>query len=341
MSPFATKAVALAALLLAARAGEAQASFATKVHAYQPGPGAAAPYDDPKKALGPILGAGRTSGSLDVVTLGEGGSLTLGFDTPITDGPGADFIVFENAFMVGLDSVCYAELAFVEVSSNGIDFARFPLSYVGPQSALGPFGALVPGSWAGFAGTTPVHAHASTRPDIDPRDPARAGGDAFDLAVLRDHPLAKLGRLNPFRITHVRLVDVVDGKHRDTKGRLIRDPSAGSADIEGICVINRFGKPSARRPVLELTLTSTRHIRYSLGDPDGLADLLPKRLGFSIQGDALDLGALLAISRFVSGDDKLVVFETAFSLPPDFPLVVALSATDQSGAITGASLHLH
>ena len=39
------------------------------------------------------------AGSLDVVSIGDTGSLILTIaDTRITDGPGADFVVFENAF---------------------------------------------------------------------------------------------------------------------------------------------------------------------------------------------------------------------------------------------------
>lgn len=316
-------------------------SFAHAVAAYRPGPGVKAPFDDPRKALGPALGAGRTSGSLDVVTLGEGGSLSLSFRTPITDGPGADFLVFENSFIVGLRAECYAELAFVEVSSDGVNFARFPVSYVGPQVPIGPFGSLVPGTWSGCAGSTPVHTHPTRRPDIDPRDPARTGGDAFDLAVLRDHPLVRAQKLNIFRVTHIRLVDVVDGKHRDAKGRLIRDPSLGSADIDGITVINEFGKPQRRRPIVELKLSAARRIQFTIGDPDGFGDLRGKRLGFSIQGDTLDLGALLSISRYVGGDTRAAHFESLFSVPRDFPVAIALSATDRAGLVTGASLVLH
>ncbi|MEM1001677.1 MAG: T9SS C-terminal target domain-containing protein, partial [Bacteroidota bacterium] len=48
------------------------------------------------------------------VSLGDGGIATLTFDTPISDGPGFDFAVFENSF-----NDTFLELAFVEVSSDG------------------------------------------------------------------------------------------------------------------------------------------------------------------------------------------------------------------------------
>ena len=56
-----------------------------------------------------------------VVSLGDAGEATLTFEYTIYDGPGWDFAVFENSFN---DS--YLELAFVEVSSDGVNFQRFP-----------------------------------------------------------------------------------------------------------------------------------------------------------------------------------------------------------------------
>src|SRR5207249_2137736 len=58
-----------------------------------------------------------------VVSLGDGGQITLGFDKPIRNGSGADFAVFENGFASG--SLAFLELGFVEVSSDGMNFFRF------------------------------------------------------------------------------------------------------------------------------------------------------------------------------------------------------------------------
>jgi hypothetical protein len=55
-----------------------------------------------------------------VVSLGDGGSITLVFNDPIFDGPSWDFAVFENAF-----NDAFLELAFVEVF-DGDTWARFP-----------------------------------------------------------------------------------------------------------------------------------------------------------------------------------------------------------------------
>jgi hypothetical protein len=50
-----------------------------------------------------------------IISLGNGGSLTLSFDKAITNGSGFDFAVFENGF-----SDTFLELAYVEVSSDGV-----------------------------------------------------------------------------------------------------------------------------------------------------------------------------------------------------------------------------
>ena len=60
----------------------------------------------------------------DVVSLGDGGWALLTFDIVIADGPGPDLAVFENAIQMG--SNVFAELGFVEISSDGTNFARFP-----------------------------------------------------------------------------------------------------------------------------------------------------------------------------------------------------------------------
>ncbi len=130
----------------------------------------------PGIVLGPPQGAGLTGGSLDVLSLGNGGSITLEFvdNTPI-NGPGPDLIVFENAFFVGGDPLyTFSEVAFVEVSQDGDSFHRFPCNY-------DPDGTPInnPANWTGFAGVLPV----LSTPDngIDPTDPGAAGGDAFEF----------------------------------------------------------------------------------------------------------------------------------------------------------------
>jgi len=147
--------------------------FASSVEDFQAGPGPTFGQSAlPDVVLGPPKGAGALAGSLDVVTLGNGGSITLGFEpSAIVDGPGADFIVFENAFYAsGNPDRPFAELASVEVSDDGVTFQGFPCT-----ASSAPYGAC--------AGWHAVFANPNTN-QIDPSDPTVAGGDAFDLADL-------------------------------------------------------------------------------------------------------------------------------------------------------------
>src|SRR6187549_3614475 len=96
----------------------AQSPFATSVVSFQQGTGSGIFVQ--QNILGGPLGAGFSNGSLDVLTLGEGGSVVLGFAVAIQDRPGADFSVFENGF--GGSFGVFAEIAFVEVSTDGVSF---------------------------------------------------------------------------------------------------------------------------------------------------------------------------------------------------------------------------
>src|SRR5262249_51211439 len=116
-------------------------AWGAEVEAFTRGPlnianpgGGNASHGQPEDALGPALG----TDTLDTVSLGDGGSLTLFFPGGIGNGAGDDFAVYENGFF-GPDGL-FAELAFVEVSSNGSDFARFPA--VALQGVVPSFGAL-------------------------------------------------------------------------------------------------------------------------------------------------------------------------------------------------------
>jgi hypothetical protein len=124
---------------------------------------------------GPPLGGGDGHGSLDVLSLGSGGTIEVSFGAnAIVDGPGPDFIVFENAFHIGGTSggAIYAEPGEVSVSDDGTTWSTFPCTATVASGP--PYGAC--------AGWHPVY----STPDngISPFDVANAGGDAFDLADL-------------------------------------------------------------------------------------------------------------------------------------------------------------
>lgn len=191
--------------------------WATGVAAYLPGPGVTDPdFSMPAQALGP---AGTDT--LAVVSIGNGGTITLTFDTPIADGDGWDFAVYENGFA----SDIFLELAFVEVSSDGTHFARFDSAF---QATVTPSGNAsgTAAQIGGLAGTYMV-----------------GYGTPFDLAALRNAPLVRDGSVDLASIKSVRVVDVVgDGTTLDSFGRAIVDPlSSGPTagfDLDGVAVLN-------------------------------------------------------------------------------------------------------
>jgi len=79
-----------------------------------------------------LVSAGTEENALGVadgltISLGDGGTAILEFATPITNGPGPDFVVFENGFAKPTDiKLAFLELAHVEVSNDGVNYYRFP-----------------------------------------------------------------------------------------------------------------------------------------------------------------------------------------------------------------------
>jgi hypothetical protein len=143
-------------------------AYAVEVMSVSYGPGAGFGQDAmPDVVLGPPVGAGCCAGSLDVLSLGNGGEIVLGFGGAIiVDGPGADFIVFENPFQIGGDpTVVFAEIATVAASADGVSWHEFPCMALGAP-------------WGSCAGWHPVYQNG----DSAELDPATAGGDPFDLA---------------------------------------------------------------------------------------------------------------------------------------------------------------
>lgn len=173
-----------------------------------------ASYGNVEDALGVADGA--------VVSLGDRGTAILNFTKPIANGPGFDFAVFENSF-----SDTFLELAFVEVSSDGVNFFRFPShSQTQTQTQVGGFGAVDPTYINNFAGKY------------------RASfGTPFDLDEVEDNPL-----LDKNNITHVKLIDVVGSidpefASYDSFGNAVNDPFptpfwSSGFDLDAVGVIN-------------------------------------------------------------------------------------------------------
>ncbi len=149
--------------------------YATEVVDFEPGVGAGYGQSKlPNVVLGPPSGSGTDHGSLDVLSLGKGGSIVLGFGRfAISDVPGPDLVVFENPFWPGGDPrQVYAEPGEVSVSEDGETWRTFPCDAAGDGE----------GHFAGCAGVTPtlVYDPAVTLP----LDPVVTGGDVFDLSAV-------------------------------------------------------------------------------------------------------------------------------------------------------------
>lgn len=174
------------------------------------------------------LALGVPGGTFDVVSLGDGGIATLTFDSPIYNGAGPDFAVFENGFANAANPDTWAlELGFVEVSSDGVNFFRFPaVTYVQTDTQLGNSGSIDPAQLHNFASKYGAFY-----------------GTPFDLDEVEDNEL-----LDKNHITHVRIVDVVgclnpDYATYDSEGHIVNDPwstpfNSSGFDLDAVGVIH-------------------------------------------------------------------------------------------------------
>ncbi len=311
---------------------------ATRVVDYSPGTGFGIFAEG--QSLGPPRGGGLTVGSLHVASLGVGGSLTLGFDVTIMDGPGADIAVFENAFLDFTLAGAYSETAYVEVSTDGVVFARFPTSYAGPAGPLSPFGTTPLGSYGGLAGRRPVLANADGN-ELDPRIPTEAGGSAYDLADLGRTAEVVSGAVDLDRIHFVRLVDAVDGE-LDKKGNTIWDNSgpAGSADIDAVTALNHTGNRDNKRPVVDLRVDGGQDLHVIFEDAQGMADIVEVTATLSFV--EIDLMEVLAQFELVEASKSRVHFVLERALAgTGIQADLTVSVCDASGRRSSDQVTLH
>lgn len=198
-----------------------------------------------------------------VVSLGDAGYAILTFESPIYDGEGFDFAVFENG------GASFLELAVVEVSSDGQNFFRFPAhSQTQTATQIGSFGTPsanylnnIAGKYSGQYGTP------------------------FDISELADNAL-----LDKESITHVKVIDVVGSidvnyATLDSFGNAINDShptpfNSCGFDLQAVGVINQgtlgrddFAKNNLKiypNPATEFfTIKSDEATRLTLYDISG------------------------------------------------------------------------
>lgn len=177
-----------------------------------------ATFGAPENGIGPAEGT-----SVDVVALGDSGVAIITFSAPIMNGEGPDFAIFENGFADN-----FLELAFVEVSSDGVNYVRFPaISETQTATQIGAFE---------FSDCRYVNNLAGKY---------RQGfGTPFDLEELIDSVGIDINS-----ITHVKLIDVIgtiDPQYGslDSQGNLINDlyPTnfeSGGFDLDAVAVIHQ------------------------------------------------------------------------------------------------------
>ena len=221
--------------------------WVTDVHIYAPAPGVVPDFRDTSFALGPPHAKDNTY----VVSLGDlnatqisadtlPGSIVLTFAEAIYNGIGADFAVFENGFFVdGTDGRVAAEFAYVEVSTDGEIFSRFPsISDARKEGTLG----------YEHVDVTDVYNLAGKH--------VFGYGTPFDLDDLLNDEYVRDGLVDLNEINYVRLVDIPgSGDFLDSRGEPIYDMwvswGSGGFDLTGIGVINTISDrpdPAATTP---------------------------------------------------------------------------------------------
>jgi len=202
-----------------------------------------------------------------IVSLGDGGSATLTFNSPIINGTGADFAIFENSF-----SDVFLELAFVEVSSDGVNFFRF--------DAISLTDTSIQTSGFGSTDATDIYNLAGKY--------RGQFGTPFDLDELNG-----TAGLDINNITHIKIIDVVGSidplyASYDSQNRAINDPfptpfGSSGFDIDAVGVINSSATninkitdnnnlklyPNPASNVLNINLKEIKQYEYTILNHNG------------------------------------------------------------------------
>lgn len=185
------------------------------------------------------IGPATMDNTMDAVSLGDGGSALVTFERPIRNGEGPDFAVFENSFN---DS--FLELAFVEVSSDGEHFVRFPATSLTPtdEQVSGAVGGVDPTMLNNLAGKFRI-----------------GYGTPFDL-----EELAGSENLDIDSIVYVRIIDAIgtiDPQYAtyDAFGHIVNDPwptdfHSSGYDLTGVGVIHQRPVGIEDRDVTRITV---------------------------------------------------------------------------------------
>ena len=262
---------------------------------------------------------GYPEGTMGVTCLGDGGMATVTFASPICNREGPDFAVFENGFEnAQMPGFWFLELGFVEVSSDGENFFRFPAySNTQTETQLGGMGCIDPSQ---------IHNLASKY--------GAMYGTPFDLDEVPDDPL-----LDKEHITHVRIVDVVgciDPEYAtyDCQGHPVNDPwptpfASGGMDLDAVGVIHDIEHfppepdepPYIANPVQDVVFNEyPQTIQVNLDgvvtDPDDPDENITYRMVSNSNESELSvslLGRLLRLTRLSNEESEATLVRRASS----------------------------
>ncbi|HEY0456414.1 MAG TPA: hypothetical protein VGE41_08560 [Verrucomicrobiae bacterium] len=245
----------LSGIICTSRASE----FADSVIAYDPGSGYAQKFTNPFAALGepsrinpfgePTDPFDPPYGTNQITSIGEGGSLTVAFQTPILNHPnnlfGLDFIIFGNSGFVitndfdlntftwigtpATDGSLFAEnegVTRVSVSRDGLNFfelrppAGITVDKLFPTDGAGDFHVPIAPQ------ITQAEFSGATLPDIRTLYHGSGGGTAFDISWAVDV------RGRPVFLPEIRFIRV--------------DVLSGKSEIDAFAAVNRAGKAAQR-----------------------------------------------------------------------------------------------
>ena len=231
--------VLLAPVILAA-----EQSSINEVIVFQPGEGQNAgqgPEYYPDNIFGmPSPNASETTPAAspeDVLSLGMGGEIIVGFGGEVLDRPGPDFVIFENAFLNPINQKIFKEPAMVSVSQDGIEFHDFP------------FDSL---TLEGCAGVTPTYG------DQNPFDPEVSGGDKFDI-----------GELGLDDIRYIKIKDITQMIY-ENKDHPYYDPILSGFDLDAVLAYDANQSTSVAVELDADISISNNQLQVSIG---GISDV--------------------------------------------------------------------
>ena len=279
---------------------------------------------------------GYPEGTMGVTCLGDGGMATVTFASPICNREGPDFAVFENGFANAQNpNLWFLELGFVEVSSDGENFFRFPAySNTQTETQLDAMGCIDPSQ---------IHNLASKY--------GAMYGTPFELDEVPDDPL-----LDKDHITHVRIIDVIgniDPEYAtyDCQGNPINDPwptpfASCGMDLDAVGVIHdieHFPAPPDEPPYIahpvddvifnEFPQSIEINLNGVVSDPDDPDENIIYSLVSNSNESELSVslrGCLMVLTRLSSheGEAILVLRATSHGQTIDFEINVVMHYVD-------------